>query len=238
MTLIVIIGVVYFNQKNLIMELLIYPSNIIYHKTDSGLIIKDSYILDPFWNDEVWIYGSFSKRYFKSNYNLDNSQVWNLVQGLNKDHIHMCNNPECDNQCYFMNLSRGFTKSCCSSCSTSVLNIDNWEAGIFDNSRRVMTPEWYAKRNRTQFMNLGDPTDLCNFYLGLDKDNLLKFGITQDTLREKKKNGKLRTIHHIFSGTRLEVSNFEYKVSLKFKSERLEFNKLKEVIRYIKYLKK
>jgi len=83
----------------------------IYHK----IKIHKGYVRDPFMKSEKWIYRRATTDYFKSNYNLTPSQVWNICNGYDKDELHYCK--YCGKLLTYKNLGKGFGNSCSLRCS-------------------------------------------------------------------------------------------------------------------------
>lgn len=95
----------------------------------------------------------------------------------------------------------------------------------------------HIEAQKSRFISLGDPHDICEFYLALTQDGTLKFGISGNTeLRAFIMNFK--TIHCIYKSTRVKIAELEadLKYELDTSSEYLPFTELRKILNIIKYL--
>ena len=85
-------------------------------------------------------------------------------------------------------------------------------------SKRLNSVSSQIKGRRTQFVNTGNISDTCKFYICRYKHNRFKFGITAVDIEFRSSifNKGTRHYHELFSGTRLEVANLEALIKLKF----------------------
>jgi hypothetical protein len=218
----------------------------VFHKDKDNNIIRDSgYILDPFSEEEIWIYVNRTWYYFMDNYGLEPSQVWNLVHGFDKDEKHYCLYCECELP--YRRLDQGFGSYCCTSCQVSA----QWEIKELrekrrlrarrDMIKRLQNPEYkeyqmsrvhsvesIASRNFTRFMN-ETPDDIeCCLYLAIAKSGNFKFGITKD-LNYRRHTGGYVSIKPLYKGDKETIAWMEYDLVIALGSEWIsdlkEFNK-------------
>lgn len=76
------------------------------------------------------------------------------------------------------------------------------------------------KADLKYFLSLGNPEDSCSFYESkpIGNDSVFKIGVTSDLSRRSNFRGErcYSEITELYSGTRSEVAEIEYKVKLKF----------------------
>lgn len=209
--------------------------------------------LDQLATDEIWIASVKMTKYLKENYNITPEEYYNLVKYGSiepSEPCKYCGNPKHN----WYKLAYGYRGDfCCHSCARSYhlthpdeypevhnqfqgfnkLGIDNagWNQGWSN-----------TKKARSQFLSKGSLLDDCTFYLAITADGRLKIGITADSLEVRSYHNLIngvpyRSIHKVYSGSRLKVANLEALIKYKFNhSEYLDFSKLHEVILLIKEL--
>lgn len=198
------------------------------------LIIEDGYVLDPFIEEEKWIYRRNTSVYFLEEYNLTLSQVWNIVNEFDKDFIHRC--PICNKPLSFRSLSRGFYKAC--NQSHSMIHKFKDPEYLEYMTDILNSVESQARGRYTQFMDQGNPDDRCDFYLGdsIEFPGWIKFGITEDIeSRGHYFSSNLNNIHSIKSGTREYVASLErdLKIHLNQIDEYIKSDKIDILVNFV-----
>lgn len=195
------------------------------------LIYGTRRVLDPFREDEVWVIGSRGiSNYFLVTYGLTQSQVWNLVNGYDKDHIHYC--PICGKELKFLRLSKGFGKTCGSrSCSMKLVMSDpGTRSSRVTNLNSVSSQ---ARGRSTQFKSQGSLSDPCTLYYSIEGD-IIKYGITSRYLfnRSSWNRNRFSNLSIITTGTRELIADLEMqiKIELDNSSEYLPINRLNELL--------
>lgn len=249
-------------KSKFIEELLVIPDNapdglgiysheiIYYHEGCSLIKVDDYHYIDPFYHDIVVISRNQLRSYFKRWYNLELYQVYNLVNGLDENQIHLC--PVCDNILGFRNLATGFGDYCSLSCANSAQLSNRWSTEEFRSKKsnemklnwsnpewrssaserlenQNLDPEFRASNHKSKFISLGDPSDECYFYLAINPKFLdwHKFGVSSQDPVAKKRNHYL-VMKILFTGTRSQVAEIEYQLHCYFESEWVESSRIKE----------
>jgi hypothetical protein len=206
-------------------------------KVYRNLIYKDGYLLDPFIEEETWIYRRNITKYFQDKYNLNPQQLWNTVNGNPLNYIPKC--PICGNPVNFNKLSRGFNETCSASCHTKL----QIKLGVLDDNIDALNSVDSQARGRfTQFMQSGDSTDKCVFYIAtaIGVPNMYKFGITSDIYYRGHYFGvDFNWYEILLEGTRLEVATLERDLKIKLNqiSEWIKKDSLNEFMKKFNYIK-
>lgn len=181
----------------------LYPYDTIYHLNGNYLIWTSKLkFLDPFCPYEYEVVTFQAEWYFKTYYGLNKKQVWNLINGYDKDYIHICARDGCNNPVAFTNrLTRGFQTYCCHSCASKVTASYYTDSNI-NSKRGKNNAEW------SFFMNKGNENDECVLYLAYSKDypDWYKFGVSQN-INSEWKQSQYTYIHTLVKSTRLNVAN-------------------------------
>ena len=121
---------------------------------------------------------------------------------------------------------------CSTSCRTRMMRLDINYYSKFNESIKqnyVFMHSIYSitKSSWTHFLNKGNLNDLCHFYIAITRDNLIKFGVTAESLEVRsymeawKGAGFYRSIKSIFTRSRLFIGNFEALIKLSIGKEYL-----------------
>lgn len=172
--------------------------------------------------------------------NLSKQEYFDLIDLKINNRLNRPRCANCKSILNFNQLSNGYShhmyttdysETCCSlSCSLIYQNELNTGMNSIESNIR---------KARTQFINKGSLDDECYFYLAITNDNKLKYGITADIISrpdiEYLNNNSYKTIHLIYSDSRLNIANFETKIKLKFNGkEYIEFDNLSTLIKLIR----
>ena len=199
------------------------PYDTIYHVESNGDLIKVGYrYMDPFCPYEYLI--GKEPKYFEDYYGLTKAQVWNICHGLDKDQKHYC--PNCGAELTFHGFSQGAFGTYCSRSCRQSYNLKNmWKDPDYREytlSNSVHRFDSIIKRNYTEFLNQGELDDECFLYLAWTKSynyDYVKFGASGMNIELKRKRDNYITTHKLFSGTRQEIADLEYNLSMHFKQE-------------------
>lgn len=186
-------------------------------------IIEGTWALDPFKEDEVWINRRWFGKYFKENYDLEQFQVWNILNGFDKNQKHYCKLSSCDKEVNFISLSKGF-QSFCNSSHGLLYRYESdpkFYESVLSRSRNIGTqftsPVSLAKSGFTKFMKLGNSDDTCVFYFAItdSSEYPFKFGITHNFQNRMNYYGdSYKSIHKVLINTRLFVASLERDLKL------------------------
>lgn len=127
-----------------------YSYDVVYHRTDENKLISSGYhnsrkYVDPFWKDEYWFSSKILKRYFKTNYNLNHYQVWNLLNNHPIDKKFYCK--QCDEELGF-NFSSGPGNFCSYKCELQYQKENNKE---FVEANRLSSVKSITNYNKTKW---------------------------------------------------------------------------------------
>lgn len=209
----------------------------VYHRTTDFrvIFIDDLYFIDPFSKEVKLINRYNQNKYFLNTYNLDASEVFNLVKGDSISYTPSC--PICGSDLKFVSLRAGFNQFCSLSCRSlywSPLTFTEERRESFRNmvieynrakwldpeyrksesiklAARLNTPECRANNQLSILLNSGSKDDQLILYLAYSKINkLYKFGVTSYDLVKYAYSKRYDYFHQIYSGSRLKVAFFEY----------------------------
>jgi len=213
----------------------LYPYDTVRNVDENrDLILVGHKYIDPFDPDKYLIFQE--PDYFMKYYGLSKEQVWNICHGYDKDHLHLC---KCGTKVKFINFKLGFSRYCCTFCARSDEMKERWSDEEYKNDMLSLlhSPETIALRNRTEFLQRGEETDECYLYLAFTqsyKYEWIKFGATEMAPYHKARRDLYLTIHPIYKGSRIEVANAEYNLSIKFQQEWFEYPRFKEFKEFYK----
>lgn len=216
---------------------------------------QNMYYLDQLSDEIKWIHCNQMKRYLDKTYNLTPEQYYNLVCYGDKNFIERCLYC-CEPKYNFTKLSHGYRGAfCCHSCARlyAIFHPDQYpdvadQVADF-NQAGIDNPGWnlpwvLTKKARSQFLVKGSPDDECIFYLAWTISGYLKLGITgyglESRIYMQLMNGgtnAFKTIHKVYTGTRIQVANLEALLKYKFNhTEYLDPSLLHQVISELKIL--
>ena len=217
----------------------------IFHLNDDNTLISGgNWYMDPFSKEEIWFSNTKMYSYFWDNYELKGGQVWNIINGLDKDYKHTCKN--CGGELMFRGMKIGFPTFCSSSCRASYnfrslwsddyyksyltnLSKDRWNDKEYRDyilSNTIHSAKGRLEANYSYFINNGSIHDNCYFYLAFAKDkSYVKFGVScQELVHNKLLDGYV-TLHKLLIQERWFVANLEYFLAEHFLSEWFHNNK-------------
>lgn len=200
--------------------------------------------------------------YFRDTYGITREQYYNYVVEGTPHTSRRCNYRYCSKTPVFHGLRDGYSKYCCISHEAleqfesgshpfqSPNLIDSNREKILNGSSNLHSEEPEARRFRTVFLDRCSKYNHTEATLYIasytDSSEILKIGITTDSVSSRMNNSKCRTsgkyksIHRIVVSNPEVISNLEYLIKLKYCSkilhstEDFEFIKLREVLEFIK----
>ena len=203
---------------------------------------KHSWIIDQLDPSGEW---SYYKSYFpaaiQSGYGLTTREYYNIVVKGDINYQPKCANPDCDNDCYFINLRSGYSNCCCNSCHISWRNYKDWKNPEYREFHKELNQYtingWKGKSNLMfkLFISNNYWFDTAYFYIGLTEE-VLKYGITTISIEDRRKRNGLKSNHLIYKGTVYEVALLErlIKQFLKDSSEWLEVSQISNLFKIVK----
>lgn len=134
---------------------------------------------------------------------------------------------------------------CSTSCRTQMMRIDkdyykSFNETQIDNIKYILTPYSSIKSAWRRFLNRGNLSDECYFYVARTQSNKFKFGITQEDLDIRsyqeawQGEGIYKSIKPIYLRSRRFVTNLEALIKLKFDGS--EYLEDADIPNFYKYL--
>jgi hypothetical protein len=195
--------------------------------------------LDQVWLDDgTWIGAFHMRSYLQKYYGLTMQQYYNILMYGDPNKTPIC---RCGKKLKFLNFSHGYTKTCCDEvCENELhrlagiryatefwLNITKEEKKQFSAKmseaykryRESLTLEnaiFEAEFMRDNFINRGNPNDICYFYIANNKGKF-KYGITHNLkarIRSYSRDPYYYRIKPLFETDRITVAYFECKIKI------------------------